>query len=79
VLLGAVIGAVVGGGVGGAIADARSCHPYRNLCELDALSGIFFGGLAGVVLGGVLGGLVWWRARRAADVPQEDSTDTDKA
>lgn len=70
-VIGAVVGAVVGGGVGGAIADARSCHPYTNLCELAAIPGIFFGVLAGVVLGGVLGGLINGVLFRSKRRPQD--------
>jgi hypothetical protein len=58
VLLAAVTGAVVGGFIGGNIANALSCHPYVNFCELGALTGLFYGVLAGAVLGGVSGALI---------------------
>lgn len=58
VLLVAVTGAVVGGFIGGNIANALSCHPYVNFCELGALTGLFFGVLAGAVLGGLSGALI---------------------
>ena len=58
VLLAAVTGAVVGGFIGGNTANALSCHPYVNLCELGALTGLFYGVLAGAVLGGVAGALI---------------------
>jgi hypothetical protein len=58
VLLGAITGAVVGGFIGGNIANALSCHPYVNFCELGALTGGFYGVLAGAVLGGVSSALI---------------------
>jgi hypothetical protein len=58
VLLGAFTGAVVGGFLGGNIANALSCHPYVNFCELGALTGLIYGVLAGAVLGGVSGALI---------------------